>query len=247
MPVGPRKSLHVQSFLQQRGPDINGTAQTKPALQRVSRELNESRPSPQQSLSTLQSALQVAPVGGENTGCPAASAGLRQRRVGHSRASRLANGSAVPASTPREHEMPTFGPSPRMQPAQNIGKTSEKVTTERTMLIMCIARPFSSVSLARLAHPGGASPNGTPHKRTHKRPMGRWKRAKTCFPACRRCARTAARLHDKATTRLCPRSLHRTRRKPCAEMPQRRYASNSSSTKAGKARRPSAVFPNGTS
>ena len=41
------------------------------------------------------------------------------------------------------------------------------------------------------------------------------------------------RLHEKPTTRRCPQSLHRTRTRPWARMPQRKYASNSSRTKAG--------------
>ncbi len=56
-------------------------------------------------------------------------------------------------------------------------------------------------------------------------------------PPCRPCddRDSSGKIHAACSSTLrlrCPQSLHRTRRKACAGMPQRRYASNSSSTKA---------------
>jgi len=63
-PVGPRKSLHRQSFWQQRGPFTKATAHVKPLAQRLSLGSETLREVPGQSLSSEHDAVQSAPVGG---------------------------------------------------------------------------------------------------------------------------------------------------------------------------------------
>jgi hypothetical protein len=82
-PVGPRKSLHTQSFLQQSGPLTNGMPHEKPLAHLVSKGLFGSRSSPPQSLSTLHSPEQVGPVSPAPL-APGWTAGFRQSSLGHS-------------------------------------------------------------------------------------------------------------------------------------------------------------------
>jgi hypothetical protein len=64
VPVEPRKSLHRQSFWQQRGPFTKATAHVKPLAQRLSLGSETLREVPGQSVSSEHEAVQSASVGG---------------------------------------------------------------------------------------------------------------------------------------------------------------------------------------